>query len=87
MHHSIELSDQAFRAFSQTARELGLSVADYLNQSAQAKIEPDGFSLTPEVRAGIERGLADAESGRLVSPDEVQQTLAEHKAKWRERQS
>lgn len=87
MYHTIELSEQAFESFARIAKELGLSVAEYLNQSARARIEPDGFSLTPEVRAGIERGIADADAGRMVSLDQVKKTLDRYKTKWRESQS
>jgi hypothetical protein len=63
MHHSIKLSDEAYRAYERRARRVGLTVDEYLDRSAPSD---DGFVLTPEMRAGIERGLAQADAGQLI---------------------
>lgn len=44
----------------------------------------EGFTLTPEMRAGIERGLAQADAGQLVGFGQVRETLARYKAEWRD---
>jgi len=82
MSHKIELGDQAFQAYERRARRLGMSVDEYLEQSAPAP--DDGFHLTPEMRAGIERGLADVEAGRTHGLSEVRETLAKYRAAWQE---
>jgi hypothetical protein len=79
----VALTDSAFEAFHRRAQSLGLSVDEYLNRSA-AEIEDDGFSLTPEVREAIERGLKDASQGRTASLGYVRERLAQYKARWRE---
>ena len=80
MHHSIHLSDEAFRAYERRARRVGLTVAEYLDRSAPSD---DQFSLTPEMRAGIERGLAQADAGKLVGLDQVRESLTQYRAGWR----
>ena len=82
--HQVALTDEAYSAFQEYADRLGISVAEYLNKTAAAPIEADGFSLTPEVRAGIEKGLADADAGRMVGLDAVRESIAEYKARLRE---
>ncbi len=79
MEHSIKLSDQAYKGYEVLASRLGLTVAEYLNQSA-----PDdaAFILSPEMRAGIERGLAQAEAGQIVSHEQVRESLAMYRAEW-----
>ena len=63
MDRSIKLSDEAYRAYERRARRVGLSVDEYLDRSAPSD---DGFVLTPEMRSGIERGLAQADAGQLI---------------------
>jgi hypothetical protein len=81
--HNIQLSDPAFLAFQRRAESVGLSVAEYLNQIGAAVSEPDQFILTPEIRAGIEMGLAQAERGELISQDALTANLEREKAEWR----
>lgn len=78
--HQIQLSDEAFLAYQRRAKSVGLTVEEYLDRSAPA----DEFALTPEMREGIERGLAQADVGQTVGLMQVRETLAEYKAKWRE---
>jgi hypothetical protein len=73
MEHVINLDEQAFRAYQRRAQMLGLSVEEYLNRSAPID---DDFLLTPEMRASIERALAQADAGHLVSLDLVREGLA-----------
>lgn len=80
MHHSIKLSDEAYRAYERRARKVGLTVDEYLDRSAPSD---DGFVLSPEMRAGIERGLAQADDGRLIGLREVRESLAQYGAEWR----
>jgi hypothetical protein len=85
MSHQFHLSDTAFQAYERRAKRVGLTVAEYLDKSAPA--ESDGFTLTPEMRACIELGLAQADSGRLVGFEQVHESLAQYKAAWREKKS
>ena len=80
MHHSIHLSEEAFRAYERRARRVGLTVAETLDRSAPSD---DRFSLTPEMRSGIELGLAQADSGQLVGLAQVRESLAQYRAGWR----
>ncbi len=84
MDHSIHLSDEAFRAYERRARHLGLTVEEYLDRSAPNE---DEFVLSPEMRAGIERGLAQADAGQYVGMGQVRESLAQYKAECRERQN
>jgi predicted transcriptional regulator len=84
MHHSIKLSDEAYKAYERRASRVGLTVDEYLDRSAPSD---DGFVLTPEMRAGIERGLAQADAGQLMGLNEVRESLAQYGAKWREKKS
>ena len=78
--HYIHLSEAAFRAYEKRAREIGLTVEEYLDRSAPSD---DGFALTPEMRSAIERGLAQADSGQLVALQQVRETIAQYRAEWR----
>lgn len=80
MQHSVNLSEQAFLAYERRARKVGLTVEEYLDRSAPS---PDGFALTPEMRAGIERGLAQADAGQVVGFDQVRESLDQYRAAWR----
>ncbi len=79
MEHSIRLSEEAFRAYERKAREVGLTVDQYLDQSAPSD---DDFVLTPEMRAGIERGLAQADAGQLIGMDQVRESVSQYRAEW-----
>lgn len=81
MHHSIRLTDEAYRAYERRAKRAGLTVDEYLNRSAPAD---DGFALTPEMRESIEAGLSQADSGQVVGFDQVRESLAQYRAAWRE---
>jgi len=81
MHHSIKLSDEAYRAYERRARRVGLTVDEYLDRCAPSD---DGFVLTPEMRASIERGLSQADSGQCLGLDQVRESLALYGAEWRE---
>ncbi len=78
MAHSIKLSEQAFLAYERRARAVGLTVEQYLDRSAPS----EEFTLTPEMRAGIERGLAQADAGEVVAFDQVRESLAQYRAEW-----
>lgn len=58
---------------------MGLSVEEYLDQAA-----PKGGSeiLTPEVRAAIEQGLAQANVGDLLSMYQVRERIAQYRESW-----
>lgn len=79
--HNVPLSDSAYEAYRRRAEQVGLTVEQYLDQSAPA----EDFTLTPEMRAGIERGLAQADRGELVGIVQVRESLASYKTTWRER--
>jgi predicted transcriptional regulator len=55
-------------------------VDEYLDRCAPSD---DGFVLTPEMRAGIERGLAQADAGQLLELGQVRESLAQYGAEWR----
>ncbi|MEQ1934286.1 MAG: hypothetical protein ABL962_10480 [Fimbriimonadaceae bacterium] len=80
MPHSISLSDSAYRAYEARAKQVGLTVDEYLTQLA---LSDEGFFLSPEMRLGIERGLAQAEAGNLVGFSQVREELAKYRAGWR----
>jgi hypothetical protein len=80
MHHSVRLSEKAFRAYDRLARRAGMSVEQYLDRFAPGA---DGFVLTPEMREGIERGLAQLDLGEAVSIAQVRESLAKYQAEWR----
>jgi len=78
MQHSIKLSEQAFLAYERRARAVGLTVEQHLDRSA-----PNSeFTLTPEMRACIERGLAQSDAGKVVAFDQVRESLAQYRAEW-----
>ncbi len=79
MSHLISLSDDAFRAYERRARHAGLTLEQYLDQSAPYD---DGFVLTPEMRLGIERGLAQADAGELLEMSVVRESLADYRSEW-----
>jgi len=81
MHHSINLSEEAFRVYERRARRVGLTVDEYLDRSAPSD---EGFVLSPEMRLGIERWLAQADSGQVVGISHVRESLAKYRAEWRE---
>lgn len=80
MEHRIRISDEAFRAYEKRAKQIGLTVDEYLDRSAPSGSE---FTLTPEMRAGIERGLELADSGKLIGISQVRESLAKYGEEWR----
>lgn len=79
--HQISLSDAAYKAFSRRAKDVGLTVEEYLNECAPQR----DFALTPEMRAGIERGLAQADAGKTIGIAQVRESLKQYRSQWRER--
>lgn len=83
MHHSVQLTDSAFRAYQSRAKKAGLTVDEYLNRCAPTDAENFG-SLTPETLSAIERSLAQADMGQLLGVAEVKASLDRYKKLWRE---
>ena len=81
--HPIELTEPAFTAFRDRAAALGLSVSEYLNQMGTATHQPDGFVLTPELRAAIQEAVNEANRGELVTLEQSRASRQEFKAQWR----
>lgn len=79
MSHTVRLSDRAFKAFQVRAQRLGLSVEEYLDQSATDA--PDD-SLTPEMRRAIETGLEQSAAGQVFGSAEVRESLAQYREAW-----
>ncbi len=82
MNHSIKLEDEAFRAYAIRALQLGMTVDEYLNRSAPTQ---EGFVLTPEMRAAIERGLGQADAGQVVGMEQVRESLSQYRSTWRKK--
>jgi hypothetical protein len=80
MPHSISLSDSAYRAYEIRAKRVGLTVDEYLTQLARSG---EGFFLSPEMRIGIERGLAQADAGDHLCFSQVREELTKYRAGWR----
>jgi predicted transcriptional regulator len=65
-----------------TARDISVShlVGDWLDEWLEDEAAFDAMPLSPEEIAGIERGLADIEAGRVISHEQMLAELA----KWRD---
>jgi predicted transcriptional regulator len=65
-----------------TSRDVSLShlVVDWLDERLEDNEKFDAMPLSPEELAGIERGLADIEAGRVISHERMLAELA----KWRD---
>lgn len=79
MEHNVRLSDEAFQVYKRHAQRLGLSVEEYLDQSATSV--GDG-TLTPEMRRAIEQGLQQADEGHVFGFDQVRESLAQYREAW-----
>ncbi len=81
---TIELAPQTISKLKAeaAAREVSLShlVGDWLGERLEGEARLDAMPLSPEEIAGIERGLADIEAGRVISHEQMQADLA----KWRD---
>jgi|CXWL01.1.fsa_nt_gi hypothetical protein len=84
MDHSVKLSDSAFKAYNRRARAIGLTVDEYLNQSAPQK---DEYFLSPETKAAIEQSLAQADRGELHCFDAVRESLKAYRSEWQNSQN
>ena len=81
--HQVNLSDKAYEAYAVLAERMGLTVEEYLDQSAP---EDDGFQMTPEIRKAIEIGLEQADRGEVYSLSQVRESLEKYKAEWKKDQ-
>lgn len=84
MAHSVQLTEFAYQTYARKAKDLGMSLEEYLDRSARVVPAPDGFVLTPEVESAIRQALADVAAGRTSTLSEVRERLALYSAKWQE---
>jgi len=83
MKHAImiELDDSAYVFATEKAQRYGfVSVEDFVNDCLLA--DDDDLPVTSAVRKAIEVGLADMSAGRMSTTEEVNQHLAEVRARW-----
>jgi len=83
--HSIDPDEHAYSIALRLATERGYKtveefISQFLEEEGSTETEDYDRLFTPEVLAAVDRGLADAEAGRVFSPAEVET----HLAQWRE---
>ncbi len=83
--HQIQLSDDVFHTAQQRALEFGYSnVDEYVTAMIREDQEPtlpDDF-FTPERLKEIDEAVAQADAGLLLTSEQVDQQLAEHRQAW-----